>query len=417
MLNRQRAVEFLCIAAPKVVGGMLLILMNIALMRFFEPAQYGVYSLCVTSIILIDVIVGTSVDMGVLRLAPLYRNEDYGRSIALELAGVSFKLMVGVALLALAALFSEQVSSYLFEQEDGASLIYLTVFSGVALLLFRSTLVHLQLEQRFGLYGLVEWAHNIVKYGVIAVLLIAFSPGPAQVLLAFAITSTFACVLGYWVMSQRVVQSNWRGHKGIFKKLFNFVKWYALTIVVGTLISRMDVYFVGILGGVDQAGIFSAALVIALIPEILGTYLAVVFNPRIMTYWQERQFYPLYRRVQIALYVVAVFIFVLALLIVEYYSEWLIPRDYKQAEEIFLVLLLGTLAGMVTYPLTASFLMFMRPKFLLKLECSAFPFIVASYIYAIDIYGLLGAAWVTALSRLIRALVSQTVAWRVARTN
>jgi len=417
VLSHQRIIEFLCVAAPKVVGGILLIFVNIMLMRFFEPAQYGVYSLCATSILLIDLIIGSAVDMGVLRLAPIYRPKDYGRSVALEFAGIILKLVFAATLLILAFLFADHINNYLFEQAGDTNVIYLTALGGSAMLLLRSTLVHLQIEQRFTLYGLVEWVHNIAKYGAILIVLAVFIPSPMQILLIFAVAPALACVLGYWFMHKKLAHTSWRGHKGVHNELFNLVKWYTLTIIVGTLISRMDIYFIGMLSGVDQVGIFSAALIIALVPEILGTYLAAVFNPRIMHYWQERRFYPLFRRVQITLYAVAILLFMLALMVVEHLGYWLIPSDYAQAVDIFQILLLGTLAGMFTYPLTVSFLMFVRPKLLLQIDCTAFPFIIVAYLYAIDHQGLIGAAWVTALSRFIRALVAQVVAWQVARAH
>jgi hypothetical protein len=65
-------VELFLVALPKVVAGAATLVVNAAMLRYFGPEQFAIYSLCVTGILLTDAIMGASADLGVLRLAPLY---------------------------------------------------------------------------------------------------------------------------------------------------------------------------------------------------------------------------------------------------------------------------------------------------------------------------------------------------------
>ena len=85
---------------------------------------------------------------------------------------------------------------------------------------------------------------------------------------------------------------------------------------------------------------------------------------------------------------------------------------FAAAQNAILVLLPGALAGLATFPVTMTFLMFVRPRFLFTVDCLATPVVCLLYAYAIPRYGALGAAWVTSGSCLTRALVAQVAAWR-----
>src|SRR5450755_3090916 len=84
--------EFLFVAFPKILGGLLTFALNLVLLRHFGPSEFGIYALCVALILLADAIVGSSMDMSVLRLAPLYRDTNYKLSLSIQRTGLWIKL-------------------------------------------------------------------------------------------------------------------------------------------------------------------------------------------------------------------------------------------------------------------------------------------------------------------------------------
>ncbi len=64
--------EILLVSLPKAAGGILTLTLHFALLRFFTPAQFGVFSICVNAILLAESLVGAALDLSVLRLAPGY---------------------------------------------------------------------------------------------------------------------------------------------------------------------------------------------------------------------------------------------------------------------------------------------------------------------------------------------------------
>jgi hypothetical protein len=72
---------------------------------------------------------------------------------------------------------------------------------------------------------------------------------------------------------------------------------------------------------------------------------------------------------------------------------------------------------MAIFPLTLPFLLFVRPRFFFVMDCLSLPILLTLYIFAIKHHGALGAAWVTAASKVIKGLLAQIVAWKLAVSN
>ncbi len=76
--------EFVTVASPKVLAGVCTFGLNLVLMRKLGVAQYGIYALCSTVILLSDTILGSSLDLAILRLAPLERERDGSLCLAIQ---------------------------------------------------------------------------------------------------------------------------------------------------------------------------------------------------------------------------------------------------------------------------------------------------------------------------------------------
>lgn len=406
--------DYLVVAFPKIAGGGLMLLLNVWLMHVLDPAVLAVFTLCTTSIIVIDAILGTAIDVAVLRLVPIGIVQQAHSGPAVETAGVLAKLCVTL-LLALVIIFAgDSLSDLVFHRPDLAGLMALTVCAAIGLLLLRSSQVHAQVTGSFGFYGLLETIHVVVKFGLAAILIAAAAARPSFLLAAFVIGPF--CALA-WGM-RRTLRVWWQGRHGVVRalgELVSFAKWYLLSFAVGTVVSRLDLYMLAALSDLSQTGVFAAAMVVAMIPEMLGAYLGVVFYPRIMPLCAGKTFRPFFRRVQLWLIAVAIFVMLASLVLMKAALAAFLPVRYADAAPVAQVLLAGALAGMVAYPVLVPFLMFHRPRFILILDGVLLLPILLSYAVAIQSHGALGAAWVTAASRLLRTVIAQGFAQRLAR--
>lgn len=395
--------EIFWVAAPKIASGGLQLCFSLILMRFFGPAHYGVLSVCLSGVLLADSIIGGATDSGVLRLAPLYHENDLQKSVQIQRAGLLLKPLVAIVialpLLALAPLVSKAV----FQDASYAGVLYWSVAALFGLLVLRSAQMHFQVSRNFVLYGTAEILHAFLKFGGIALLLAVTRPAPGKVVAIYAL-APLAITAGVLATSGRALLLA-HSSMAILLELADKVKWYMATAATGTLIARMDIFLVSTLASVSEAGIYSAAQLIALIPQLIGSYVAVVFSPRIMPMFQNRTLLPFFRRFQTGAWLVAGLLYLAALFCWRPIAHLCFPASFQAASSTVLILLPAGLSAFINFPLAILIVLFLRPRFLLGLDLVLLPIILLLYAWAIPAHGAAGAAVVTTAVALFKSAV------------
>jgi O-antigen/teichoic acid export membrane protein len=407
--------ELFLVALPKVVGGVATLVVNAALLRYFGPEQFAIYSLCITGILLSDAIIGAAMDLGVLRLAPLYLESDPDRARAIQKSALFLKIVpVGGLSMVLLLAFARPMSRFLFHQDGLSFLLFLSAFSAIGLLSLRSTQAYLQVQRRFGLYGTLDWLQNGLKFGGIGAILWLKLATVTSVLSFYGMAPMIAFGLGLLFFGTGILgrtKQLWSAAREMLRQ----VGWYATTFAVTASVGRLDVFLLTSWSSLSEVGIFAGGQVFALIPELVGGYLAVVLGPRVVPYCREGKFASFFRRFQFVMMVGCALLYVAAFFTLKFVGPILLPAAFKRSGSVLLILLAGALASMAAFPLTYTFLLFVRPRFLFKMDLFALPLLLILYYYVIPQYGAVGAAWVTSGSRLIKAGIAQGVAWKSAR--
>jgi O-antigen/teichoic acid export membrane protein len=179
----------------------------------------------------------------------------------------------------------------------------------------------------------------------------------------------------------------------------------------------MDVFFVSSLAGVKEAGVFAAAQLFALLPQLLGIYMAAVFSPKVLPMWRKGELGPVYRKYLWGLLALAVAGYAGALLLVGILGDRILPESYREAAPVILLLLPAGLSAFVAFPWTIPFLLYARPKLLLFADCLSLPLLIFAYSLAIPRFGIRGAALVTSAFGLLRTGFYLLLAQRILRDD
>src|ERR1700730_9366651 len=68
--------DFICVALPKVFSAVLQLIINLLLIRHLGPDQAGIVFVCLTTILLGDAVLGSALDVAVVRLVTGKHGED-----------------------------------------------------------------------------------------------------------------------------------------------------------------------------------------------------------------------------------------------------------------------------------------------------------------------------------------------------
>ena len=406
--------HFVLVAAPKVFGGVCTLVFNIILLRYLGPDQFGILALCLAAVLLSDAILGSAVDMGVMRLASQHQAQSLQLSLAFQKTAIYLKAGVLMAAAAAILAFGQAIAQRIFGPAGSITLPLLSLAAASTMLLLRSAQVHLQLSSRFGFYGALDLLQNVLKFGGIALLLSLNRAAPARVLVWFGVGPAAAAGIWFVFLGRHFlrVEAQWK----LAKELLVFIKWFLFIFSLAACISRLDVFLLAKWTSLSEVGIFSAGQTVAWVPQLLGAYLGIVVSPKVMPLWQERKLGSFFWRFQLGMLLTGTAIYIVAIYGMSSF-RWLLPPAFARSEAVIMALLPGALAGLITFPLTITLLMFLRPKFLFIMDCISLPLLLALYRYAIPQYGALGAAWVTSAANVVRAGVAQVVAWQCARQN
>lgn len=403
--------DFFWVAGPKILAGGLQFGLTVVLLHHFDPVNFGVISVCLSGVLLSDSIIGGATDSGVLRLAPLSNASAPIRSLEIQQAGLLLKLLL-VAIILLPALFlAAPISSLLFQSPHDASYLRISAAALVAMLVLRSVQMHYQVNRRFFSYGISDLASSTLKFGGIGLVLLLVHPSPGLVLLVYAIAPLTVAALILASDGRALVRTPFS--RSALRELGTHVKWFLTVSATGTLIGRMDILLLSFLGGVGNAGIYSAAQVVALVPQLIGSYIAVVFSPRIMPMWENGTLRKRYREFQIATSACAICVYLIALMAIPALSGALFPQAFQRSGPAILALLPAGLCALVNFPLTILLLLFQKPRFLVAMDCVSLPVLLIAYYFAIRAYGVIGAAVVTTTAALVRTAIMQVTAWRL----
>ena len=363
--------DVLCVAIPKILGGGSQLALSLILVRFLSPPQFGMFVVCLTSILLLDAVIGSAIDMAIFRLAPIYRESAPLRARPIEKAGLALKPIGSLVLLVPLLLSLSLVSQILFQNSEQGLLLLAAYGALVGLLIFRSMQVHFQIERRFFAYGASDLLHTVARFGGIAILLILDAATPERIFFIYCLAAFTVSGAGLAGWAKPVLQA--RFSLEAVKEFTGILGWYLPTVIVGSIASRMDLFLVSALGGVAEAGIYGAAQMFALVPQLLGTYASAVFSPRVLPMWREGKLQRDYWRYQLILGATALLFFALAVIGTGPLGSLLLPEIYQPSQGVIVLLLPTGLAAMVNFPLTIPLLLYTHPKVVLGVDLVAIP--------------------------------------------
>lgn len=404
------------IVAPKATGGLLLVLTNIVILQQFQPSDFGYFTLCLTTILLVDALVGSAFDLGVVRLASLQRDRDLAQSLGIEAAAFWLKILLVVCLGIVLLTSSNFLETRVLPTENAQALLWFSYAAIVGTLIFRSCMVNVQVDQRFVIYGALEWMHLLLRYGLAIACVFQGERSIEAVIGGFALGTGVSCLVGLAVI---VATHGWCGSftKAHVKELMSCVKWYLPGNAAGALRDRVDIFMLAAWTDMNIVGHYSAARVATSAVDLISMYLSVILAPRIMPRVEAGNFLSMFKQVQLVLTLATVLLALLTISLTGLVIEAWLPAEYSNTKTVFVILIFGSLSGLLVNPLVVPYLAFIKPSSLMVLNGAVLPFVMLGYTLSIPAFGVVGAAWVTAAGRIFPALLALALAWSWAHNH
>lgn len=375
-------------------------------------ADYGLASFCLSYLLAIDALLGAAIDLGIARQTTVCK---LGPPIhRLEKAGIVWKGCIGAAVLLALTVTGEFIGERFFSNRNAGATLQLWAAAATVMLLIRSLQFYFQSRHMFRAYGLTDFSHTVLRLTVLGAAVSAQGATPSLVMLCYLGAGGLILTLAILLLRRGAAWSASRIRPRDLVQVWTEAKPAMASSGLGIVITRMDLFFLAALTGPEPLAIYSAALTVAMIPEIVASYVSPVFLPRIQPACADGTIGHTLQRINHAVYWVCGAGLIAGVFLSPVLLSTVAGQRYAPSGALLPVLLAGTVSISTIFPVTLNFLLLRNPRIVFLIDAVALPVLAAVYWFAIPAYGIAGAAWAMAAYRFGRATILQFMAHRIA---
>lgn len=374
-----------------------------------EPASFGGFALGLIIITMLDGVLGSAVDVGVLRRLSESSPSEHPERI--EIAGIAIKIGAGLSFLLVSLIIGAWAAERML---DGSSprLFPVTSLVVCSLFLFRSLQVYHQARFHYRHFALLELAHVILRCALVIGYLLTETPRPERALILFCVPPfLLVAITGSWILRPSTWQ---RLERKSVRDLVAFVRESLAATTTGAISSRLDVISTGWILPAAELGRLTAATTLAQVPEIAATYTSGALAPLIIPHVQQGTFLKWFRRITAGGILACLVILLCTPFAIATFGS-VLPQKYHQSLDLIRILIPGYLASALIFPIALNFVLFHRPRLFVKYDIFSFPFLLLAYYWSGKLFGLAGIAWTSSINRIIKSLWIHISAFRIAQ--
>jgi O-antigen/teichoic acid export membrane protein len=389
--------SFVVLARLGLIGAWFLITLLMA--RWLGSAEFGVYVFCVTLIKLFSSFIADTLDLAVLRRAPVYLQEDRPRGLALVRVSLGLRIAVGCAAAGGVALLSPWLARRFLDSAQLTDLVLLAAAGILGDLLLRGALVYFQSAAQFGRFILLEGTVQLGRIALIGTLVLLDQLTARHALVIYVGMSYLVFALALAIAPRDVFRKGASGRQELLE-VWHYGKWMITASAVAALSERMEILGVGYFLTPADLGVYGAALLLATIPEFIEGAVGTVLTPKVARMYREGRIPELqarYRRWSLPLCGAAL---CLVWLVGDWFIAAFLSDEFQLAGTVFKVQIIGALFWLALVPVSAALVAFVSARLLLGINLAGLLVRAAAGLLLIPTFGVMGAAIVFVTIRI-----------------
>lgn len=380
-------------------------LANVFSANGLTPAQFGLVSIALATLNVLQEVCGNGLDLSMVRLAAPHVEKDPVKAATYYRAALQLKLLVNGAIALALYLMAPTLAERVFDTPDLAPMLRWVSAGLMGACLYNYMLSRVQAEERFTLYAILRASNNVGKLLVLGAIWVLGMFTPDGVLGAWMGAFFIGYVLSIALGATRnsVAPQGPAIHTEYWSEIFHFSKWVIASSFLFSLYSRVDMLILS--RYVDSAAIgqYAAAWNITFIIDLMTYSVIIALLPQAVKIKHHRDF-PAYLKKTFAICMIIAAALSPLYILSDWFFSVFFPA-YTQSAELFGVLFLGAIITLLFHPL--YLILYARNRvsrltlinFLLLLFCTALGLTV------IPVYGAPGAAWVTVIGRVFASVL------------
>jgi O-antigen/teichoic acid export membrane protein len=375
-------------------------------------AEAGAFAFSIALAKMVGGIVSDPLDLAVMRNAPQLLLTAPER--AFDILRASFALRLPTALVIAGLLLALSPLAGLVMAEDGVAAPYLRLaaMAVVGDALVRALMSIMQVQARFRVFLLLEGMTSVLRFLAVVALWASGAIRVDLVLACYAAASFAAAAVGSFLLPAGFLRCRGIRRRDLVE-ILNYLKWIMPAMLLAAVNERLDVLFVYTFAGAAAAGLYGAALALALIPDILAGCLSTLIQPRIASLYASGDYDVWLRRFLGVSFAVCGLGYGLSLIVAEPFFALALGPKYVEAAPAFHWLLAGTLFWLAVTPLPMTLVAVLAPQRVVLVTLAQSAFVLIGGLLLVPRYGWIGMAQTIFAMRVAVALLLVVAARRI----
>ena len=375
----------------------------------------GRFAIAMATVRFLTSSIGSAADLSVLRSVPILQVSD--RAAAANVVRAAFLLRIaavlGVVLIAIAG--QSWFGARFLGGAEHSRLLLLIVAAAAAELLLRAVLAYFQAIERFGRFVAFEALFQAGRLTAILALAAAGLLSVGAVLVAYAALGVLAALAGASRLSGELFRRTL--DRAVAAEVLRFFSWTLLALLLSAGNERVDLFLLGRLAGAEQAGLYGGILSIAVVPDFLGGLLVTVLQPRIIQLHRRGELRAFWGRLMLAMVPGVLVAGALVAVAGSWFVGIALGARYAAGAPAFVALALGSLFWLAMVPVPGALVTLSAPRLTTTLTTAQLAMVAGGCLLAIPRLGLFGAALTVACMRVVVAVTTVAIGWRMTRTR
>lgn len=390
-----------------VINGILGVLFYILVARSLGSETFGIFTIAVTTIVLIADIGSLGTDTGIIRFVGKYLNSKYKLFLKL---GLEIKILVWLVIIIFGWFMMPGVVKSFFGKEELIQPLRMSLLGAGGAMFFSFISSSLQGLQKYWTWSLLNITSNSVR--VLLVLLFALMVGLTleNTLIIYMMIPFIFFLLGLLLLPNFLGEKN---EQSVIKEFLGFNKWLTILTVIAAFGARVDTYFAAKFLSIGQVGLYGVALQVAgVLPQLIFA-LAAVVAPKFASFHERKEAWTYFKKVQLFVLGLAF----LGILLIPV-ANFLIPLVYGPVFEgsirVFTILFVAQLLFLLSMPAHQSiFYYFAKPQIFVIFATVNLLTVIFLSIKLIPLWGIEGAATAVLVGNIINFILPTF--WTVAQ--
>ncbi len=336
-----------------VINGGLGAFFYILLARFLGPVDYGIVTICTTTMALIADVGDLGTNTGLVRFISASIDSDKHQALRFLKLSLEIKFFVWILILLIGFMLSPSIAVSIFNKPELIIPLRLSMIGVGGAMLFSYVTSSLQALEKFFIWSIVNITTNLLRLIIVVALIVYSQLNIYSGLTAYIVLPFFGFSIGLlFLPAKELLQI--KDEFKVMRQLFKYNLSVAIFSAIAAFSSRLDTFLNASFLTSKDIGIYGAAnQLTSIMPQIISA-LGIVLAPRFANFKDNKQMRGYFFKAQLMVLGLSLFGFILVIPTAFFIIPLILGSQYVLSVSPFIILFCSMLVFMISLPVHMS---------------------------------------------------------------